>query len=230
MVKRLGKDPEGFLSHPRHDAARSSRRFWSGGRLSRSSARRSIRNSWPANATDLHGLGDSHPQRQRLESAVLPDDRRPLSGYQEMLEKVDWDKYGVVDGVARDPRCENCMVHCGYDPSGALGTNYQRGDNWKNFRYNFWPQTQAACADGRQVNALQRLLHRQRPPAEAKAAISRRYPAQESRLCSAHGNDLPRPAAASCDGTNRRTGTKPGRRIEAAMTARHSPAQSPGSP
>jgi hypothetical protein len=29
------------------------------------------------------------------------------------------------------------MVHCGYDPSGALGTNYQAGDNWKNFRYNF---------------------------------------------------------------------------------------------
>jgi MoaA/NifB/PqqE/SkfB family radical SAM enzyme len=59
------------------------------------------------------------------------------SGYQEMLAKVDWDKYGVVDGVARDPRCENCMVHCGYDPSGALGTNYQPGDNWKNIKYNF---------------------------------------------------------------------------------------------
>jgi hypothetical protein len=57
-----------------------------------------------------------------------------------MLAKVQWDKYGVVDGVARDPRCENCMVHCGYDPSGALGTNYQRGDNWKNFKYNFWPK------------------------------------------------------------------------------------------
>ena len=61
-------------------------------------------------------------------------------GYQEMLAKVQWDKYGVVDGKARDPRCENCMVHCGYDPSGALGTNYQRGDNWKNFKYNFWPR------------------------------------------------------------------------------------------
>lgn len=57
--------------------------------------------------------------------------------YQEMLDQVDWDKYGVVDGRARDPRCENCMVHCGYDPSGALGTNYQRGDTWKNIRYNF---------------------------------------------------------------------------------------------
>jgi hypothetical protein len=54
-----------------------------------------------------------------------------------MLTKVQWDKYGVVDGVARDPRCENCMVHCGYDPSGALGTNYQSGDNWKNIKYNF---------------------------------------------------------------------------------------------
>jgi hypothetical protein len=58
-------------------------------------------------------------------------------GYQEMLTKVNWEKYGVVNGVARDSRCEHCMVHCGYDPSGALGTNYQRGDNWKNFRYNF---------------------------------------------------------------------------------------------
>jgi MoaA/NifB/PqqE/SkfB family radical SAM enzyme len=57
--------------------------------------------------------------------------------YREMLERVDWDKYGVVEGVVRDSRCENCMVHCGYDPSGALGTNYQRGDHWKNLRYNF---------------------------------------------------------------------------------------------
>jgi hopanoid biosynthesis associated radical SAM protein HpnH len=61
-------------------------------------------------------------------------------GYQEMLDKVKWEKYGVVDGVARDPRCENCMVHCGYDPSGALGTNYQSGDNWKNIKYNFFPR------------------------------------------------------------------------------------------
>jgi MoaA/NifB/PqqE/SkfB family radical SAM enzyme len=60
--------------------------------------------------------------------------------YREMLEKVDWTKYGVVEGVARDPRCENCMVHCGYDPSGALGTNYRSGDNWKNFKYNFSPR------------------------------------------------------------------------------------------
>jgi hypothetical protein len=57
-----------------------------------------------------------------------------------MLSKVVWENYGVVGGKARDPRCEHCMVHCGYDPSGALGTNYQSGDNWKNFKYNFGPR------------------------------------------------------------------------------------------
>jgi hopanoid biosynthesis associated radical SAM protein HpnH len=55
--------------------------------------------------------------------------------YAEMLGKVKWDTYGVVDGVARDPRCENCMVHCGYDPSGALSTKPR--DQWINFKYNF---------------------------------------------------------------------------------------------
>jgi hypothetical protein len=53
------------------------------------------------------------------------------------LNEVKWENYGVVNGVARDSRCEHCMVHCGYDPSGALGTNYQKGDNWKNMSYNF---------------------------------------------------------------------------------------------
>jgi MoaA/NifB/PqqE/SkfB family radical SAM enzyme len=57
--------------------------------------------------------------------------------YQEMLEKVDWDKYGVFNGVARDPRCENCMTHCGYEPTPSLGIDTQRGDTWKLIRYNF---------------------------------------------------------------------------------------------
>ena len=59
------------------------------------------------------------------------------SSYAELLEKVQWDKYGVVDGVARDSRCENCMVHCGYEPTASLGLQAQRGDTWKNIRFNF---------------------------------------------------------------------------------------------
>jgi MoaA/NifB/PqqE/SkfB family radical SAM enzyme len=94
-----------------------------------------------------------------------------FTGYQEMLQKVDWNKYGVVDGVARDPRCENCMVHCGYDPSGALGTNYQRGDNWKNFRYNFGLKPKPYY-EGRRVNAFNGYSVGKGHLAEAKAAIN----------------------------------------------------------
>ncbi len=93
-----------------------------------------------------------------------------FGGYQEMLEKVQWDKYGVVDGVARDPRCENCMVHCGYDPSGALGTNYKAGDNWKNFRYNFWPRP-APFKEGAKVQAFNGVSIGRGHLAEAKAAV-----------------------------------------------------------
>ncbi|MCB1127973.1 MAG: adenosyl-hopene transferase HpnH [Verrucomicrobiae bacterium] len=90
--------------------------------------------------------------------------------YRQMLDEVDWDKYGVVDGVARDPRCENCMTHCGYDPSGALGTNYRRGDNWMNFKYNFWPRP-PRFAEGHKVNAYNGVSIGKGHLAEAKAAL-----------------------------------------------------------
>jgi hypothetical protein len=91
--------------------------------------------------------------------------------YQEMLDTVDWNKYGVVDGVARDPRCENCMVHCGYDPSGALGTNYQGGDNWKNIKYNFGAKPKPYL-EGTKVNAFNGVSMGKGHLAEAKAAIN----------------------------------------------------------
>lgn len=73
------------------------------------------------------------------------------AGYQEMLERVDWSRYGVVDGVARDSRCENCMVHCGYDPSGALSSSPR--DTFLNFKYNFLPRPKR-YAEGDRVNAF----------------------------------------------------------------------------
>lgn len=62
------------------------------------------------------------------------------ASYPELLEKVDWNAYGVVDGKARDPRCENCMMHCGYEPSAALGFGARPGDMWKNIKFNFGPR------------------------------------------------------------------------------------------
>ena len=89
--------------------------------------------------------------------------------YQEMLDKVDWNKYGVVEGVVRDPRCENCMVHCGYDPSGALSPSLN--DSWKNLKYNFSAKP-PPYREGRKVNAFNGATIGKGHLAEAKAAIN----------------------------------------------------------
>jgi hopanoid biosynthesis associated radical SAM protein HpnH len=38
--------------------------------------------------------------------------------YKELIENTDWDAYGR----GKDPRCNNCMAHCGYEPSAVLAT------------------------------------------------------------------------------------------------------------
>jgi hopanoid biosynthesis associated radical SAM protein HpnH len=38
--------------------------------------------------------------------------------YQELVETTDWSKYGR----GRDPRCANCMAHCGYEPTAVIAT------------------------------------------------------------------------------------------------------------
>lgn len=40
------------------------------------------------------------------------------SSYQALLDTTDWDAYGR----GRDPRCENCMAHCGYEPTAVNAT------------------------------------------------------------------------------------------------------------
>ena len=71
--------------------------------------------------------------------------------YQDLLAKTDWDKVGVVNGVARDPRCENCMMNCGYEPTAALGLQAKPGDTWKTIKFNFGAKPKPAP---RQVEAF----------------------------------------------------------------------------
>jgi hopanoid biosynthesis associated radical SAM protein HpnH len=63
-----------------------------------------------------------------------------FSSYAELLEKTDWSKLGYRDGRALDARCENCMVHCGYEPTAALGLSPQPGDLWKTLAFTFGPK------------------------------------------------------------------------------------------
>ena len=47
---------------------------------------------------------------------LLDDGYAPT--YRELIEKTDWSKYGR----GNDPRCTDCMVHCGYEPSAVIDT------------------------------------------------------------------------------------------------------------
>ena len=95
------------------------------------------------------------------------------ASYRDLLEKTPWENYGVVHGVARDSRCENCMVHCGYEPTGALGINSQAGDTWANVSYNFGKKP-APRPEGADVQAFNGVSagkgHKTGRPAKDKAA------------------------------------------------------------
>jgi hopanoid biosynthesis associated radical SAM protein HpnH len=47
--------------------------------------------------------------------------------FKEFIDNTPWEKYGR----GRDPRCEDCMVHAGYEASAVLGGNKKLGDTWK---------------------------------------------------------------------------------------------------
>jgi hopanoid biosynthesis associated radical SAM protein HpnH len=39
--------------------------------------------------------------------------------YRELVEETDWELYGR----GKDERCDNCMAHCGYEPSAVFATS-----------------------------------------------------------------------------------------------------------
>ncbi|MDX1961561.1 MAG: adenosyl-hopene transferase HpnH [Pirellulales bacterium] len=41
------------------------------------------------------------------------------ASFAELLASTDWDKYGRA---SQNPKCQDCMVHCGYEPSAVLAT------------------------------------------------------------------------------------------------------------
>ncbi len=48
--------------------------------------------------------------------------------FEELMTQTPWERYGHG---GPDPRCQDCMVHCGYEPSAALGINSRLGDGFR---------------------------------------------------------------------------------------------------
>lgn len=47
--------------------------------------------------------------------------------FEDLMGKTPWERYGY----GRDPRCENCLVHSGYEASAASAKNARFGDTFK---------------------------------------------------------------------------------------------------
>lgn len=56
------------------------------------------------------------------------------ASYQELVERTDWDRLGP----GRDPRCEHCKVHCGFEPAAVLAAQRDLRDM---FRMAVWQMT-----------------------------------------------------------------------------------------
>lgn len=52
--------------------------------------------------------------------------------FKEMMAKTQWDKYGV----GKDPRCAQCMMHCGFEPSVVAEIGKSWKDIWEMFLWN----------------------------------------------------------------------------------------------
>jgi hopanoid biosynthesis associated radical SAM protein HpnH len=48
-----------------------------------------------------------------------------------LMNDTDWSQYGY----GKDPRCEHCMMHSGYEVAAALGVNRKISDTWKMLKW-----------------------------------------------------------------------------------------------
>ena len=48
----------------------------------------------------------------------LMSDAPYARSYRELVDETDWSQYGR----GRHPKCENCMAHCGYEPTAVVAT------------------------------------------------------------------------------------------------------------
>ncbi|MFC2058370.1 adenosyl-hopene transferase HpnH [Chloroflexota bacterium] len=56
------------------------------------------------------------------------------SSFKELMEETPWERYGV----GNDPRCANCMVHCGFEASALEKAKKNPVDLWRMMKWNFF--------------------------------------------------------------------------------------------
>ena len=189
MVKRLGRDPkEFFLTRDLTRQKFSDIERWgemftifgTPGYLEFLAGKRELAcSAWAVPTFNVRGW--------KAPCYVMTDGH--YKSYGEMLDQVNWDKFGVDEkGCGRDARCENCMMHSGFEPTAALSSGLR--DSWVNFRYNFgsrpapFPRTPEL-----EKSAYNGVTIGKGHLAEAKAAVNKELSGAKSAFARG-GNDL----------------------------------------
>jgi len=71
--------------------------------------------------------------------------------FRELIQDTQWDKYGRASG---NPKCQNCMVHCGYEPTAVDRTFSSFGGLWGTIKAMIF-NTYANPAAAKQIKQLE---------------------------------------------------------------------------
>ena len=72
-----------------------------------------------------------NPKGWKRPCYLITDDH--CGSFRELMEETDWQRYGV----GKDPRCANCMVHCGFEASAMKDIFKSPANLWETVRWNF---------------------------------------------------------------------------------------------
>ena len=74
-----------------------------------------------------------NPKGWKRPCYLITDDH--YQSFQELMEETPWEKYGP----SNDPRCANCMVHCGFEASALDKIGGNPAALWRTVAWNFFP-------------------------------------------------------------------------------------------
>jgi len=73
-----------------------------------------------------------NPKGWKLPCYLITDGH--CQSFRELMEETPWEKYGV----GNDPRCANCMVHCGFEASAVAEVMSNLPSLWRTIKWNFF--------------------------------------------------------------------------------------------
>lgn len=73
-----------------------------------------------------------NPKGWKLPCYLITDGHS--QSFQELMEETPWEKYGV----GNDPRCANCMVHCGFEGSAVAEITSNLSSLWRTVKWNMF--------------------------------------------------------------------------------------------